>query len=231
MLSGESSEAKRVRLSIDSLSDLKRVILANEYPVTFICGIVISGGSGTGKTRIGFEIENIVECNEWTKTLKDKLDATFEHIYININEIINILEPGLEDNILQIDEFQTGNYWTITLFRVISSIVVLAKFKTLIIPICTGTAPSKITNLDNSQFNKSSFITYEFMSLFNEFTTYYHGNSDILPEKNDRIYRCVVNSIKGIPVVIETAVKTFLDMIEGIRIFQTYDMAKNFGEI
>ncbi|CAJ0756021.1 14618_t:CDS:2 [Entrophospora sp. SA101] len=43
------------------------------------------------------------------------------------------------------------------------------------------------------------------MSLFNEFTTYYHGNSDILPEKNNRIYRCVVNSIKGIPVVIETA--------------------------
>ncbi|CAH1756608.1 11610_t:CDS:2, partial [Entrophospora sp. SA101] len=156
--------------------------------------------------------------------------------------IINILEPGLEDNssnkyprisehidqannilnililiyffakasvtlilVLQIDEFQTGNYWTITLFRVISNIVVLAKFKTLIIPICTGTAPSKITNLDNSQFNKSPFITYEFMSLFNEFTTYYHGNSDILPEKNNRIYRCVVNSIKGIPVVIETA--------------------------
>nr|CAG8442905.1 13164_t:CDS:2 [Entrophospora candida] len=246
----KEKEAKRVRLSIDSLSDLKRVILANEYPVTFvpfiahpeiekdICEIIhlnlmslFSGGSGTGKTHIGFEIENIVEHNEWTKTLKDKLDATFEHIYININELINILEPGLEDNILQIDEFQTGNYWTITLFRVISSIVVLEKFKTLIIPICTGTAPSKITNLDNSQFNKSSFITYEFMSLFNEFTTYYHGNSDILPEKNNRIYLCVVNSIKGIPVVIETAVKTFLDMIEGIRIFQTYDMAKNFGEI
>ncbi|CAJ0839766.1 19502_t:CDS:2, partial [Entrophospora sp. SA101] len=69
---------------------LKRVILANEYPVTFVpfiahpeiekdiceiihlnlmslfsprsqdyCGIVISGGSDTGKTHIGFETENI----------------------------------------------------------------------------------------------------------------------------------------------------------------------------
>ncbi|CAH1766703.1 1216_t:CDS:2, partial [Entrophospora sp. SA101] len=85
-----SMKAKRVRLSIDSLSDLKRVILANEYPVTFVpfiahpeiekdiceiihlnlmslfsprsqdyCGIVISGGSDTGKTHIGFETENI----------------------------------------------------------------------------------------------------------------------------------------------------------------------------
>ncbi|CAJ0896552.1 16520_t:CDS:2, partial [Entrophospora sp. SA101] len=82
--------SERVRLSIDSLSDLKRVILANEYPVTFVpfiahpeiekdiceiihlnlmslfsprsqdyCGIVISGGSDTGKTHIGFETENI----------------------------------------------------------------------------------------------------------------------------------------------------------------------------
>jgi hypothetical protein len=124
---------KRARLSIDSLSDLKRIISADGSPITFIpfvarpqieekiCevininllnmfdiisprtqdyrGIVISGGSGTGKTRIGFEINNIVERNGTTKELKDQLDATFEHIYINMDEIKNLLGSGLDDDI------------------------------------------------------------------------------------------------------------------------------------
>ncbi|RGB38346.1 hypothetical protein C1646_665499 [Rhizophagus diaphanus] len=62
------------------------------------CGIVISDGSGTGKTCIGFEINNIVERNELTKDLKDDANATFEHIYINMDEIKSLLGPGLDDN-------------------------------------------------------------------------------------------------------------------------------------
>jgi hypothetical protein len=279
-------------------------------------GIVISGGSGTGKTRIGFEINNIVEHNELTKGLKDDLDATFEHIYINMDEIKSLLGPGLDDDVnnkypqiteditkasillrkliviyfltkvwssekirkcidlipdsidydevirligrekdmdiesdesitlilvLQIDEFQSGNYWTITLLRVIKSILIQVEYRTLIIPICTGTAPSKITNLGDSAFSITQYTMADInlspmnfedsMRLFKLFTTYYHGNSDILPTDDEKFYRCAVNSVRGIPVIIEIAVRAFLRLIqEEMNVFQNYETAQKYWE-
>jgi hypothetical protein len=32
----------------------------------------------------------------------------------------------------------------------------------------------------------------------------------ILPEKDERLYHCAVNSVRGIPVIIEMAVRAFL---------------------
>ncbi len=281
-------------------------------------GIVITGRSGTGKTRIGFEINNIVEHNELTKGLKDDLGATFEHIYINMDEIKSLLGPGLDDDVnnkysqiteditkasillrkliviyfltkvwssenirkcidlipdsidydevirligrekdmdiesdesitlilvLQIDEFQSGNYWTITLLRVIKSILIQVKYRTLIIPICTGTAPSKITNLGDSAFsitqytmaniNLSPMNFEDSMRLFKLFTTYYYGNSDILPTDDKKFYRCAVNSIRGIPVIIGIAVRAFLCLIqkEKMNAFQNYETAQKYWEI
>src|SRR5947208_8389696 len=60
--------------------------------------------------------------------------------------------------ILQIDEFQTENYWTVTLLRAIRSILVLVEYRTLIIPICTGTAPSKISKLGESTFSITQYV-------------------------------------------------------------------------
>ncbi|RIA96857.1 hypothetical protein C1645_871831 [Glomus cerebriforme] len=278
------------------------------------CGIVISGGSGIGKTRIGFEISKIAERNKAIKKLKDRANATFEHIYINMDEIKSLLGPGLDDDVnnkydripehitkasillkkliviyfltkvwssdkikkcidlmpnsikydqvikliykekklddsitlilvLQIDEFQTGNYWTTTLLRIIKSILVQVNYKTLIIPICTGTTPSKIENLDDSAFNITQYgmkninlspMNFEdSMSLFDGFTTHYYGNSDILPEEDERFYRCVVNSIRGIPVIIEIAVTTLAHLGENEKMkkaFQNYDVAKKYWE-
>ena len=45
------------------------------------------------------------------------------------------------------------------------------------------------------------------MSLFKEFTKYHYGDSDILPTEDERFYHCAVNSLKGIPVIIEIADK------------------------
>ncbi|CAB4425065.1 unnamed protein product [Rhizophagus irregularis] len=59
--------------------------------------------------------------------------------------------------ILQIDEFQSENYWTITLLRAIKSILIQVIPRTLIIPICTGTTPSKIANLGDSTFSISQY--------------------------------------------------------------------------
>ncbi|CAI2188724.1 15931_t:CDS:2 [Funneliformis geosporum] len=343
-----NSEAKRARPSIDSLSDLNRIISADGSPITLIpfvarpqieekiceviglnlfnmfyepshrtqdyLGIVISGGSGTGKTRIGFEINNIVEHNKLAKGLKDELNATFEHIYINMDEIKNLLGPGLDDDannkypripehideaykmltvliatyffakawsrkkiqnamelmdstkgydydevvelirkekkldepitliiVLQIDEFQTGNYWTVTLLRIIRSILVQVTHRTLIIPVCTGTAPSKIANLGEYTFsitqyamaniNLSPMNFEDSMSLFKEFTINYYGDSDILPTDDEIFYRCAVNSVRGIPVIIEIAVRTLLHLKnEGVSAFQNYDTAKKYWE-
>jgi hypothetical protein len=280
------------------------------------CGIIISGGSGTGKTRIGFEVNKISERNKAIKKLKDYANATFEHIYINMDEIKSLLESGLDNDmnnkhpqilehinkadkmliililtyfftkawskkkiqnvmelmdsikdydydevvelirrekkldasitlilVLQIDEFQSGIYWTIILLRIIKSILVQVKYRTLIIPICTGTAPSKIENLDNSAFsitqyrmtniNLSPMNFKDSMSLFDGFTTYYYSNSDILPGKDKRLYRCIVNSVKGIPVIIETAVIILAHLGEEKEMkeaFQNYDVAKKYWE-
>src|SRR5688572_23976149 len=56
--------------------------------------------------------------------------------------------------ILQIDEFQISTYWAVTLLRIISRIV--DTNKTLIVSVCTGTAPSQISDLSN---NRSSIIS------------------------------------------------------------------------
>ncbi|PKY44600.1 hypothetical protein RhiirA4_458946 [Rhizophagus irregularis] len=196
--------AKRIRPSIDFLLDLRRKISADENPIILIpfitrpeiedisalISIIISGKSGTGKTRIGFEINNIVEHHKYLKKLKDDVNAIFEHIYINMDEIKNLLGPGLDNDtklmnntkdydykevimlirkekkldkhnslilILQIDEFQSENYWTITLLRAIKSILIQVIPRTLIIPICTGTTPSKIANLGDSTFSISQY--------------------------------------------------------------------------
>ncbi|CAH1757821.1 14818_t:CDS:2 [Entrophospora sp. SA101] len=77
--------------------DLKRFTSANEYPLTFVSFIACPEiEKDILKTRVGFEIKNIVEHNELTKTLKDELNATFEYMYIY--SIKNILGPVLEDN-------------------------------------------------------------------------------------------------------------------------------------
>ncbi|RHZ68602.1 hypothetical protein Glove_294g172 [Diversispora epigaea] len=306
--------AKRAKFSIDSISDLERIISADECPITLIpfvsrpqiedkvCelidlnlinipsprtqdyrGIVISSGNGTGKTRIGFEINNISERNEIIKKNKNRLKATFEHIYININEIKSLLGPGLNDDInnkyeripehinkasillrkfiaiyfltkvwkldkikecidliydsikydevvefirkekkldtsvnlilfLQIDEFQFENYIT-------------SRHKKY-------TTSFSVTDYTMGNVNLSPMNFEDSMSLFNRFTKHYNdNNSDILPEKGEKFYRCVVNSIRGIPVIIEIAVKLFLNLkVEGISVFQSYDTVSKYWE-
>ncbi|CAG8585149.1 11653_t:CDS:2 [Funneliformis caledonium] len=127
------SEVKRPKLSIDSLSDLRRIILADKSLITLIpfvsrpqieeklckvlnqnlsnmtfkltpqtqnyCGIVISGRSGTRKTHIEFEIDKIAKCNKAIKKLKDHMNATFEHIYISIDEIKSLLRLELDNDV------------------------------------------------------------------------------------------------------------------------------------
>jgi hypothetical protein len=143
---------------------------------------------------------------------------------------------------LQIDEFQTGVDWTIILLRIIRSILINIKYKTLIIPVCTGTAPSKIASLGETTLSITSYsITninlspmnfQDSMSLFKEFTKYRNNNdSDVLPEENQKLYRCMVNSIRGIPVIIEIAVELFIGMESGgTRVFQSYDTAIKYWE-
>ncbi|CAG8678998.1 7163_t:CDS:1 [Funneliformis mosseae] len=130
-----------------------------------------------------------------------------------------------------------------TLLRIIKSILVQVKYRTLIIPICTSTALSKIENLDNSAFsitqyemtniNLSLMNFKDSMSLFDGFTTYYYGNSNILSGKNERFYYCIVNSVRGIPVIIEITVITLAYLGEKEEIkgaFQSYDVAKKYWE-
>ncbi|CAJ0841500.1 14484_t:CDS:2 [Entrophospora sp. SA101] len=83
------SDINEIETVVDFILKLCQLVLTRSQDY---CGIVISGR----KTRVGFEIKNIVEHNELTKTLKDELNATFEYMYIY--SIKNILGPVLEDN-------------------------------------------------------------------------------------------------------------------------------------
>src|SRR5437764_15064664 len=66
--------------------------------------------------------------------------------------------------ILQIDKFQISTYWTVVLLRVIAGMV--ATGNTFIVPVCTGTAPSRISDLgDNSSSTISLSSQYKTTNL------------------------------------------------------------------
>src|SRR5437016_1602193 len=96
----------------------------------------------------------------WTSTSINKCKELIPKVmkYYEIIELIRkemkLDQDALLVLILQIDEFQNSIYWTVTLLRVIAKIVKTGK--TIIISVCTGTAPSQILNLSD---NKSSIIS------------------------------------------------------------------------
>ncbi|CAG8719800.1 uncharacterized protein OCT59_006355 [Rhizophagus irregularis] len=213
-------------------------------------GINLSGGSGVGKTRIGFEIKNFITKDERIQTYVKKLKVTFKHIFISMKEILNFLgeererdpetkiypqipedfnkaenvlimliaiyffakvwtrssiekckelisetmnykeiiklirkEMKLDEDahlvlILQIDDFQFSPYWTVVLLRIISYIV--ETNKTLIFSVCTGTEPSKISNLYGffaSQYRTNNINLPPIN--FTQFIKYYEENYNV----------------------------------------------------
>ncbi|RGB34955.1 hypothetical protein C1646_759942 [Rhizophagus diaphanus] len=213
-------------------------------------GITLSGGSGVGKTRIGFEIKNFITKDERIQTYVKKLKVTFKHIFISMKEILNFLGEEQERNpetkiypqiledsnkaenvlimliaiyffakvwtrssiekckelisetmnykeiiklirkkmkldedahlvlILQIDDFQLSPYWTVVLLRIISYIV--ETNKTLIFAVCTGTEPSKISNLHGicaSQYRTNNINLPPIN--FTQFIKYYEENYNV----------------------------------------------------
>ncbi|KAF0522607.1 hypothetical protein F8M41_015499 [Gigaspora margarita] len=154
------------------------------------------------------------------------------------DDVINLIckEKNLKNAeslvlILQIDEFQSANYWTVTLLRIISSLLLKG---TLIIAICTGTTPSQIVELGDDQSCKISASQYKTINLhlspldfedsiqlFDKFIEHFSSENNF--DNSSKIYRSIVNSIRGIPSIIEIATKKDekLDSFTTIQDFET----------
>ncbi|CAB4485432.1 unnamed protein product [Rhizophagus irregularis] len=88
---------------------------------------------------IGFTITIItitIQARTWMNSTEG---YEYEEVIVLIHREKKLDEHSNLILVLQIDEFQSGNYWTITLLRTIKSILVQVTLRTLIIPICTGT--------------------------------------------------------------------------------------------
>ncbi|CAG8832559.1 16729_t:CDS:2, partial [Gigaspora margarita] len=185
------------------------------------CGIVISGGSGIGETHIGFKTKNFIfddkriRKSAWTLPDIRKYLELMPDESEDYDNVINLIckEKNLKNAeslvlILQINEFHSANYWMVTLLRIISSLLLKG---TLIIAICTGTTPSQIAELGDDQSCKIS-ASHE-----NKF------------DDSSKIYHSIVNSIRGIPSIIEIATKEILNMKKAkLNAFENFDMAKDF---
>src|ERR1043165_3248229 len=99
-----------------------------------------------------WRLESIERCKKLIPNIMD-----YDEIIKLIRKEMKLDQDALLVLILQIDEFQISTYWTVTLLRVISSIV--NTNKTLIIPVCTGTAPSQISDFGDSIFSVSQYRT------------------------------------------------------------------------
>ncbi|CAB4409993.1 unnamed protein product [Rhizophagus irregularis] len=270
-------------------------------------GIIIYGGNGVGKTRIGFEIENFIAEDEWIQRCIETLKVNFKHIFINMREILDLLgeqqiknpetntypqipkdiekavnvlnmciaiyffakvwtsssiekckelisetmnyeeiiklirkEMKLDRDsllvlILQIDEFQFSSYWTTTFLRIIADIV--ETDNTLIITVCTGTAPSQISSLDiicasqyrTAKLNLPPMNLSESSQTFNKFISYFDNNYDADSLVENNIYISILNAIRGIPMILEIATRVILD--KKLNVFESYDVAKQFWDL
>jgi hypothetical protein len=122
-------------------------------------------------TKASILLKKLIVIYFFTKAWRsDKIKECIDLIpdSIKYEEVIKLIgrEKGMDIEsdksvtlilVLQIDEFQSGNYWTITLLRVIKSILIKVEYRTLIIPICTGTASSKITNMGGSALSITQY--------------------------------------------------------------------------
>uniref|UniRef100_U9TT51 Uncharacterized protein n=1 Tax=Rhizophagus irregularis (strain DAOM 181602 / DAOM 197198 / MUCL 43194) TaxID=747089 RepID=U9TT51_RHIID len=270
-------------------------------------GIIIYGGNGVGKTRIGFEIENFIAEDDRIQRCVKTFKVNFKHIFINMKEILNLLGEQQKQNpetntypripkdiekavnilnmciaiyffakvwtrssiekckeliseimnyeeiiklirkemkldedallvvILQIDEFQFSSYWTTTFLRIIADIV--ETDNTLIITVCTGTAPSQISSLDiicasqyrTAKLNLPPMNLSESSQTFNKFIRYFDNNYDADSLVENNIYISIVNAIRGIPMILEIATRVILD--KKSNVFESYDVAKQFWDL
>ncbi|RIB06911.1 hypothetical protein C2G38_2252945 [Gigaspora rosea] len=160
------------------------------------------------------------------------------------DDVINLIckEKNLKNAeslalILQIDEFQNANYWTVILLRIISSFLLKG---TLIIAICTGTAPSQIVELGDDQSYKISASQYKTINLylspldfedsiqlFDRFIEHFSNESNF--NDSSKIYRSIVNSIREIPSIIEIASRIILSMKKAnLDAFENFESANVF---
>ncbi|CAB5387424.1 unnamed protein product [Rhizophagus irregularis] len=268
-------------------------------------GIIIYGGNGVGKTRIGFEIENFIAEDDRIQRCIETLKVNFKHIFINMREILDLLGEQQIKNpeintypripkdiekavnvlnmciaiyffakvwtktrimelmpeksmhykdiiyiirknlnldrdsllvlILQIDEFQFSSYWTTTFLRIIADIVETDNM--IIITVCTGTAPSKISALDiicasqyrTAKLNLPPMNLSESSQTFNKFIRYFDNNYDADSLVENNIYISLVNAIRGIPMILEIATRAISE--KKSNVFESYDVAKQFWDL
>ncbi|RIA86603.1 hypothetical protein C1645_829011 [Glomus cerebriforme] len=189
----EQLKIQREIKSFNSLLELRQHISVDKPPVfQGYCVIIISGGSGVGKTHI-IQIVNFIVNDEWIRTqmypqIPKDIDKTEEVLIMSIlfcqSIDFNKDETGPRCPlalILQIDEFQISTYWAITLQ---SFTISASQFKT--------------TNLHLLPMNFS-----ESEIIFDCFIIHYNNCNYILPNKSN-IYNSIVNAIREIPVIIES---------------------------
>jgi len=117
-----------------------------------------------------------------------------------------------------LDEYQRDEYFIAVILRYISSLVSNVKvkgLKVLIIPICTGTAPTKIQNLNNpdpSHLNMTNYIVYDVymspmdmeasLNFMNSVKKFRGKNSNPFLRTNP-LYYILIGAVRGIPVIME----------------------------
>ncbi|RGB34957.1 hypothetical protein C1646_759944 [Rhizophagus diaphanus] len=196
-------------------------------------GIIIYGGNGVGKTRMGFEIENFIAEDERIQRCIETLKVSFKHIYISMKEILNLLgeqqiqNPELKtypripkdiekaENILNmcIAIYFFAKAWTKT--RIIKLMPektdIVETDNTLIITVCTGTAPSQISALDiicASQYRTAKL--------------------NLPPMNLSESSQAFTKFIRGIPMILEIATRVISE--KKSNVFESYDVAKQFWD-
>ncbi|CAG8575010.1 3325_t:CDS:2, partial [Ambispora gerdemannii] len=257
-------------------------------------GISISGGSGTGKTRHGFEAKNmisdfdeigdgsfkvihiftqvdfsIVNFGEYpaldpstkryphiveheklvsqhlalaiatylfTENYKPRSLSHFKSlaggfamdlptVLLAVRQFCQMLEKTKLLILLQLDEYQRDQYLTTVILRFISTLVSDAKVKqlnALIVPICTGTAPTKIEELDNPGHpSVTNYMIYDIhmspmgmkasLDFMDSIIEYRTKKINPIP-REDPLYRILIGAVGGIAVIMEQCAEELIRM-------------------
>ncbi|CAG8771043.1 8617_t:CDS:2, partial [Gigaspora margarita] len=175
---------------MDSMSELKRHVTVTKAPVEFIRFVPRSTIQNNIWHVFDFESNAYPRDSEHinrASKLLNKLIITYFYTKAwtspdirkclelmpdeseDYDDVINLIckEKNLKNAellvlILQINEFHSANYWTVTLLHIISSPLLKG---TLIIAICTSTTPSQIAELDDDRSCKISALQYKTINL------------------------------------------------------------------
>ncbi|CAI2188168.1 17625_t:CDS:2, partial [Funneliformis geosporum] len=186
-------------------------------------GISISGGSGTGKTRHGFETINIIKD---LKQIQD--DRRYPRDISHVNLVVTVLQAIRQSYhkskklliLLQLDEYQRDEYLIANILRFTSQLVAdqqICDMKILIVHICTGTAPIKLQEFDNPEHHSvTDYNVYgihmspmnieKSLNIMDSVIDHKMKTSNELTNpisRNNPLYRILVGAVREIAVIME----------------------------